>query len=178
MAAKEFIIEKVGNDFLFTSEGKREIVLADKIEQRVGRAVGALGVFEDMGPVVFQVENCMEKDYKEKFPEVPDEMMEKKAAYIKFHPPKDEDTINILHFKDGKISRLEIIGENAERVFEALNMKRQTMSGVPCIITGEDPDILKSLGNLKHKLLDVSDESISEWCRQCYMPLQGEKYIS
>lgn len=85
MAAKEFIIEKVGNDFLFTSEGKREIVLADKIEQRVGRAVGALGVFEDMGPVVFQVENCMEKDYKEKFPEVPDEMMEKKAAYIKFH---------------------------------------------------------------------------------------------
>ena len=105
-------------------------------------------------------------------------MMEKKAAYIKFHPPKDEDTINILHFKDGKISRLEIIGENAERVFEALNMKRQTMSGVPCIITGEDPDILKSLGNLKHKLLDVSDESISEWYRQCYMPLQGEKYIS
>ena len=76
MAAKEFIIEKVGNDFLFTSEGKREIVLADKIEQRVGRAVGALGVFEDMGPVVFRVENCMEKDYKEKFPEVPDEMME------------------------------------------------------------------------------------------------------
>ena len=106
------------------------------------------------------------------------EMMEKKAAYIKFHPPKDDDTINILHFKDGKISRLEIIGENAERVFEALNMKRQTMSGVPCIITGEDPDILKSLGNLKHKLLDVSDESISEWYRQCYMPLQGEKYIS
>lgn len=163
--SKQVKIDRAENGWAMECSDGRKFVATEKdIDSLFCDLCGVRGVTKEMGPVVFYIDSCLEKDMNKVHPAIDTEMAMARDSFVRFNRPKDKDKILVLNFdKDSKNKhRMEILGEDAITVEHQTDLKRFSMNGLPAIILQNDAEC-KAIARLKLEIVDVTEDSIMEW---------------